>query len=373
MSDITAVVLFIGEASTPRAIDSVVGQALAPKEIITIQNVSPFYNAINCGASQVKTEFFVQVDSDMILDANCFEDLRACMREKVGLVLGSLRDPLMGRIGWVKLYRTGCFEAVQYKDVVSQDLVFKDDITKNGWSTVVAIRPLPGAPADVRHTFGEHRPDYTPQYTYSKYLVQGRKYRHRKALASIPWHIKMLAKSPHPMALIAEIALAHGIFIRAEHDLLTLCGRSEEFEFLESFFRTTGDYKISRRSVVPLLSSSPKKTFHKSYRLGVGLRSENAFPAFTQCMEWLSRSGDPLAWLAKVGLCHGLFAKVYDQQTCAAEYALLRELLPPAADWSVPAARLRMLYRRHIRWHALRLCRLPGYVAARTSLMPRRP
>ncbi len=372
MSDITAVVLSIGEATTARAIESVARQALAPKEIITIRNVSPFYKAINRGASQVRTEFFVQVDSDMVLDANCFEDLRACMGEKVGLVLGSLRDPLMGRTGWLKLYRTECFQAAQYKDVVSQDLVFKDDITKNGWSTVVAIRPLPETPADVRHTFGEHRPDYTPQYTYSKYLVQGRKYRYRKALASIQWHIKMLAQSAHPTALTAEIALAHGIFIRAEHDLLTPYRRNEEFEFLESFFRTTGHYKISRCSVVPLLGSSPKKTFHKSYRLGAGLRRADAFPAFTQCMEWLSSSGDPLAWLAKVGLCHGLFAKAYDRQTCAAEYALLCELLPGTAGWSVLAARLRMLYRRHIRWHALRLRRLPAGVAARTSLVPRR-
>ena len=99
MSDITAVVLSIGEETTARAIDSVRRQGLPAKEIVTVQNVSPFYKALNTGASKVNTEFFVQVDSDMILDENCLEDLRACMTGDVGLVLGGLRDPLMGRVG----------------------------------------------------------------------------------------------------------------------------------------------------------------------------------------------------------------------------------------------------------------------------------
>ena len=253
MSDITAVVLSIGEETTARAIESAARQRLPPKEIITVRNVSPFYKAMNFGASRVTTEFFVQVDSDMILDDNCLEDLRACMREEVGLVLGSLRDPLMGRIGWVKMFRTQCFKAVQYKDLVSQDLVFKDDIAKIGWNTVVAIRPLSGAPSEFWHTFGEHRPAYTPHYTYSKYLVKGRKYRYRKALPSMQWHIKRLIRSAHPMALIAEIALAHGIFIRKEQDLLQPYGRNEDFEFLESFFETTGSYNVNRISLVPAI------------------------------------------------------------------------------------------------------------------------
>src|ERR1043166_2461548 len=113
MSDITAVILSIGEDTTQRAIESVRRQALPVKEIITIRNVVPFYKAFNLGVSKVKTEFFIQVDSDMILDENCVEDLRACMTADVGLVLGSLRDPLMTRIGWVKLFRTKLFEQVQ--------------------------------------------------------------------------------------------------------------------------------------------------------------------------------------------------------------------------------------------------------------------
>jgi hypothetical protein len=358
MSDITAVVLSIGEATTLRAIASVSRQTLPAKEIVTIRNVSPFYKAMNVGASKVKTEFFVQVDSDMILDENCFEDLRSCMREEIGLALGLLRDPLMGRVGWVKMFRAEIFNTVQYKDLVSQDLVFKDDISKVGWNTAVAIRPLSNISRDLWHTFGEHRPAYTPHYTYSKYLVEGRKYRYRKALVPMQWHIKMLSRSTHPMALIAEIALAHGIFIREEHDLLQPYSRNEDFEFLESFFQSTGSYDVSRISVVPLLNSRPEKTFEKNYRLGISLRQANAFPAFTRCMEWLKASHDPLAWLAKIGLCHGLFADAYHRQTCAAEYALLRELLPSDAAYPVLKARLRMFYQCHIRSHVLLVSRL---------------
>jgi len=61
------------------------------KEIIIVQNVIPFYKAFNTGVSKVTSEFFVQVDSDMILDETCLEDLRACMSQDVGMVLGSLK------------------------------------------------------------------------------------------------------------------------------------------------------------------------------------------------------------------------------------------------------------------------------------------
>ena len=51
MTDITAVLLTIGEETTQRAIDSVKKQTLPPQEIIIIENVTPFHKALNLGAS----------------------------------------------------------------------------------------------------------------------------------------------------------------------------------------------------------------------------------------------------------------------------------------------------------------------------------
>ena len=134
MSDITALVFTLGEETTQRAIESIKKQSLKPKEIIIMnESVRPFYQAINLGASKVRTEFFVQVDSDMILDEDCFEKLRGCMRHNLGIVAGHLRDPLTGRACCIKMYRKDCIEKVKFKDSISPDVDFREDILKYGW------------------------------------------------------------------------------------------------------------------------------------------------------------------------------------------------------------------------------------------------
>jgi hypothetical protein len=327
MSDITAVVLSIGEDTTKEATESASKQSLPPKEIIVVRNVTPFYNALNIGASKVTTEFFVQVDADMTLDENCLRDLRDCMDDDVGIVLGQLRDPLMGKVGWIKMFRKECFDVVQYRDLVAQDIAFKDDISRHGWKTVYAQKSVPGVPKELWHTFGEHRPSYTPHYTFSKYLVEGRRHRYRKTLSALLWHFRELAKSDHPAALIAQIAMAHGLFIREDRDLLKPYQRNLDFDCLKSFLATTAPYRLNSFHVLPVLSFSAERVFNKNYKRGVKLRQAGAFPAFKHAIETLTNSHDPLAWIAKVALCHGLFRPSHPEATCAEEYALLEEFL----------------------------------------------
>ncbi|HUK40055.1 MAG TPA: glycosyltransferase family A protein [Candidatus Acidoferrales bacterium] len=355
MSDITAVILSIGEEITTRAIESVRRQTLAPEDIIVIRNVSPMYRALNLGASKVKTEFFVQVDSDMILDENCLEDLRGCMSPNVGMVLGSLRDPLMGRIGWIKLFRTKCFEKVQYRDLVSADLVFTEEMSNHGWMMVYAIRAFDEVPNEIWHTFGEHRPDYTPHYTYSKHLVEGRRYRYRKAPGALAWHLKKLANSYHPAALIAQIALAHGIFIRESGDLLKPYVYDQKFDHLQRFLETSGSPELSPlssassmdkdisdyRRLLPWFCFNAKKIFKDTYQAGTKFRKANAFAAFKRCLAFLNDSRDPFAWIGKVGLCHGLFFDAYENESFAKDYKLLKELITEDVLRSLIKAKLK--------------------------------
>ncbi len=53
MSDITALLLTIGEAYADRALDSVNRQSLPPQDIIVVRDVRPFHKALNEGASRV--------------------------------------------------------------------------------------------------------------------------------------------------------------------------------------------------------------------------------------------------------------------------------------------------------------------------------
>ncbi len=47
MSDVSAVVLTLGEPHTGRALESITRQTLPPAEVIVIEGVSPFFRAMN--------------------------------------------------------------------------------------------------------------------------------------------------------------------------------------------------------------------------------------------------------------------------------------------------------------------------------------
>lgn len=122
MSDVTAVLFTIGEPYAARAVDSVRRQTQPAADLVVVgASESPFHRAFNAAAAQVRTQFFLQVDADLVLDADCIAGLRACMSDELGVVTGRLRDPLLGRIGAVRLFRTTCFERLAFPDTISPD------------------------------------------------------------------------------------------------------------------------------------------------------------------------------------------------------------------------------------------------------------
>src|SRR5512147_1293944 len=168
MGDITVVALTIGEPYLERALASAQRQTLPPAATVVVRGMSPFHCALNAGAAQVQTPFFVQLDADVILDDTCLAELRALMRDDVSIVSGLLRDPIVGRTVGVRLYRTACFADVQIRDSISPDMDFTNDTARLGWLRRNALH-WRGPERAHWHTFGDHRPDYTPLYTYSKF------------------------------------------------------------------------------------------------------------------------------------------------------------------------------------------------------------
>ena len=326
MSDVTALVLTMGENTTQRAIDSLGSQTLLPEEITVIKDVSPFHKALNLGASKVKTDFFIQVDADMVLDRSCLEDLRKCMDENVGIVLGRLRDPMVGRIAAVKIFRQECFEKVQFRNSISPDTDFYADILEYGWSRIYAVR-FGGKCKELWHTFGEHRPAYTPLYTYSKFLLCGRRYRYRKAPGSMRRHFKQLQDSKHDASWIARIAMAHGVFLEDGKDSLKPYSGSEDFNFLEEFLESENNSDTGEDDPGALPASSPKAIFERYYKLGIDLRRHGAFPVFRRYVDALGASKDIPFFIARLALSHGLFFKEYNVLEFERSFNLLEEFL----------------------------------------------
>ena len=134
--DVTAVVLSTGEHTTQEAIDRLRHQTLPLYQIVVIRDVRPFHKALNAGAARVTTPFFVQVDADMVLNSHCVASLRKGMRRNVGIAIGRLRDPLIGQVVGVKLFRRACFETARFENTISPDTDFVQDIARAGWNTI---------------------------------------------------------------------------------------------------------------------------------------------------------------------------------------------------------------------------------------------
>jgi asparagine synthase (glutamine-hydrolysing) len=330
--EISVVVLTTGEPTTQAAIDSLHRQTAPLADIIVVRDVVPFHKAINAGVVQVKTPFFVQLDADMVLDDRCIAALRKGMRRDVGVVVGHLRDPLIGRVVGIKLFRTACFQNGMFKDSISPDTDFVAEIARAGWKTVYIGRQKTTDPEQWA-TYGEHRPDYSLSYTYRKYLIEGCRYRYRQTPGTIRWHFAQLEASHHPSALAAQIGLAHGIFLEQITDLQgtsTIAQDVAEFaRFLSGVATDERESDVDNRG----RDMSARECFQTYYRLGVELRHAEDFQSFHRFLRRLQNTGhDKVALISKIALCQGLNARKADTATIKADYqTLCRFLLGPDA------------------------------------------
>lgn len=366
MSDVSAVVLTIGEESLPQALASLERQTLPPAAVILIEGVSPFSAALNEGAARVMTPFFLQVDADMVLDADCVETLRACMEEGVGAAVGHLRDDLAGRTVGVRMLRTECFATGGFPDSLSPDTDFFDRIAQEGWRRVFALKFADGD-LQHEHVLGTHAPSRDFHYTFQKYLREGARGRSRRRGSAMRAKLARLQGSRADMATIAVIALAHGLFLESDRDLLAPGDRSGDSEFLEGFLdskgragfalalrfrqllalcaclrrlprlgsaerslRQTTGFAAQRRSVLPqrIERRQLRVAFARAFELGAQLRRRQAGGVLPDWLRRLGSDADWVVWACVVGLCHGIFATGDEPNAAEIAFAELAVLLP---------------------------------------------
>jgi len=333
-SDVSALVLSIGEPTTQAAIDSIDGQSLRPRETIVVRDVTPFHKAMNTGVAHVQTPFFVQVDADMILDPHCIAALRKGMRPHIGIVVARLRDALVGQVVGVKLFRTECFRAAAFPDSISPDTDFLNAIGLAGWKTNY-IGQLESAESDQWDCFGEHRPAYTPAYTYRKHLLEGSRYRYRRSVSGFRWRLNRLEVSWHPSALLAQIGLARGLFLAGTRDLLGAGLIDESFPQLKAFLHVPpGTDPI--RAASALAGDRAAERFDTAYRIGIALFADRDATEFRRLILALKdKGGSDMQWVSKVALCQGLLARCGDDAAIEADYDRLRELIGTDHDLSL--------------------------------------
>ncbi len=324
--DVTAVVLTTGEATTEASIASLGRQTEPLADIVVVRDVRPFHRAINFGASQVTTPYFVQVDSDMILDETCVAALYAEMGRTTGVVVGHLRDPLLGTIVGIKLFRTRSFRDVGLSDTISPDTQFIDDLAAAGWTTrYVGVREK-GA-WDTSNTLGEHQPDYSASYVYRKHLMEGQRYRHRRAIGGFKGHLARLEQSRHEMALVAQVGLARGFFRQRNVDLLGLNEGEDELLRLREFL---ADVRPAAELPAPPPDRAPlAQAFATWFRLGKATFDDADGPAFRSYMRLLDLDPvGPPGWPLKLALCQGLLAPAITDEAIAESFAIASPHIP---------------------------------------------
>lgn len=324
-SDVSAVVLTLGEVTTDLAIASVQSQTFPVREIVTVQDVRPFYKALTAGVEKVSSPFFVQVDADMILDPVCLQQLRQAVRHNTGIVVGHLRDGLIGEVVGIKLFRKECFTAAAMPDSISPDTDFGRKLHASGWKTVELGGPRFGARGELSATMGEHRPSYTIPYTYAKFRLAGRRYRYRRSMPGIRWHFDRLENSSHTAALVAQIGLSQGIFLDDDRDLTGSSLMPEEFAPLEAFLKRAGGPASSHLDIP--LHGAANDIFRLCYERGRRLFLADDPSTFARVIASLRTRTNDRAWVAKIGLCRGLVSATPNETSIDEDYRVLGTFL----------------------------------------------
>lgn len=322
--DVTAVVFTIGEPYLPRALASLERQSLPPAAIVRVEHVSPFHRAFNAGVARVRTDFFVHVDADMILDPTALADLRACMAPGIAVAVGGLRDPLRGSIVGVKLYRTDALAGRPCPDSISPAVDLVRAMTDAGWCTAHALNHRPERP-ECWHTFGEHRPDYAPAYTFSKFRILGARYRHWRNGPSLRRMFGALQRSGHPAAPMAQAAAAIGVFWNESRDALGAApAAGDELARCQRLLAGSGGHPAA------LLEggATPAAAFVAAYRDGCAIVAADEAPAFRRRFDALAAKPTPAAWAGLVGLCRAITVPAFDPIRAADDAHSLAELFP---------------------------------------------
>ncbi|MDB4906545.1 MAG: glycosyl transferase family 2 [Gemmatimonadetes bacterium] len=296
MSDVGAAILTLDEESTTRAIASVEAQAPAIREIHTVRNVTPFFRAMNEAARRVQSPFLLQVDADMSLDAGCVARLRGEMTGDTALVHAALRDPLRGDIVGVKLFRRECLLSMPYADSISSDTDFVDAVQAKGWRITAIAEAL-----------GEHEPDYSAQYCFRKFMLEGARYRYRGARAGLRQSIAGLATSVHPRASLALVALGHGFFQRWSRDGLAPLVADPLADRLVSFLGESPALEARNDSDRATIRGTGRlrDVFREGRARGVALSNDR--DAFASALAILrTRPVDEAVTVEILGLAHGL-------------------------------------------------------------------
>lgn len=168
IDDVTVFVTTIGDEKNFKDCIAHLQQQSVSPALEIIDHVAPLSAALQEMNRRCRTEYYVQVDEDMILHPHAIETLGSWMRsapERVALICAPLWDcdaelPVYG----VKIYRTSIVRQFPYDDnVLSCEVHQLKQIEAAGYE--VDLRPV----TDRSTCLGEHGKHYSPETIFKRW------------------------------------------------------------------------------------------------------------------------------------------------------------------------------------------------------------
>lgn len=158
--DITAVICRTDEETFEDCLASIKAQTMGVAHIEVVDNVAPMHRAFNEMLDRTKTKYYLHVDADMILASNCVETLYGVMQENEDCFLtrAYLKDDLIGKIPFVKLFDRELIGDIRYSDRIGCDRGFEGQLIEKGYKAVIVDRIL-----------GRHISGRSPRSVFLKY------------------------------------------------------------------------------------------------------------------------------------------------------------------------------------------------------------
>lgn len=119
----------------PDCLASLERQTLRPAKIEKVENVTPLSKAFAERLRKARTKYYIQVDADMVLHRHCVETLYNMMQRnpKCFLAKGLLRDDIIGKIGFIKLWNREAIGDTKVRDVIGCDRDFEKRLKEKGF------------------------------------------------------------------------------------------------------------------------------------------------------------------------------------------------------------------------------------------------
>lgn len=207
----TVFVLTVDDPALPACKAALAVQQAASFALEIIRNVSPFSVAAQKMITDCTTEFFIQVDEDMVLQPDAVATMEAVMRkapDDVGMICFHLFDDDRElKIQGVKIYRTSLMRKVSFQDVKASEMDLLEQMGQLGIKWI--LHP------DVK---GRHGTCYTPETIYRRYKTMYEKdIRQWNCLtADVRRKADRFRETGDPLQLFALLGAVHGI-IGAPH------------------------------------------------------------------------------------------------------------------------------------------------------------